>query len=107
MDARSCVGASERAPAGRRSDSAPPAAADLPRAAAGGDLRPHLLPGPRRGAGCGAGADAARADRLRSPAARRRAAHRVGTMSLAGARVWITGASSGIGEAIITPLIAR
>jgi short-subunit dehydrogenase len=28
-------------------------------------------------------------------------------MSLAGARVWITGASSGIGEAIITPLTAR
>jgi NADP-dependent 3-hydroxy acid dehydrogenase YdfG len=28
-------------------------------------------------------------------------------MSLAGARVWITGASSGIGEAIIGPLVAR
>jgi NAD(P)-dependent dehydrogenase (short-subunit alcohol dehydrogenase family) len=28
-------------------------------------------------------------------------------MSLAGARVWITGASSGIGEAIVAPLIAR
>jgi short-subunit dehydrogenase len=28
-------------------------------------------------------------------------------MSLAGARVWITGASSGIGEAIIAPLVAR
>jgi short-subunit dehydrogenase len=28
-------------------------------------------------------------------------------MSLAGARVWITGASSGIGEAIVAPLVAR
>jgi NADP-dependent 3-hydroxy acid dehydrogenase YdfG len=28
-------------------------------------------------------------------------------MDLANARVWITGASSGIGEAIIAPLVAR
>ena len=46
-------------------------------------------------------------DKLRTSGVQKRHAQETSCMSLDGARVWLTGASSGIGEALVAPLVRR
>jgi short-subunit dehydrogenase len=46
-------------------------------------------------------------DKLRTSGMQKRHAQETRRMSLDGARVWLTGASSGIGEALVAPLVRR